>query len=79
MFLSSRLPPILHTSSPLQCSDESVQYSMRSMYRQCPHHCFLFVLGSFSQQFSFVIYGTIGIVLVFYEVMEGSVVVGGVP
>lgn len=74
------MPPILHTSSPLLCSDESVQYSARSMYRQCLHHCFVFVLGSFSQQFFFVIYGTIGIVLDFYEVMEGSVVVvGGVP
>ncbi len=78
MFLSSLWPPILHTSSPLQCSDESVRYSMRSMYRYCQHHCFVFVLGSFSQQFSFVIYGTIWIVLYFYEVMEGSVVVGGV-
>jgi len=78
MFLSSQWPTILHTSSPLQCSDESVQYSVRSMYRHCPHHCFVFVLNSFSQKFYFVIYGTIGIALDFYEVMEGSVVVGGV-
>ena len=49
------------------------------MYRHCPHHCFVFVVGSFSQKFSFVIYGTIEISLDFYEVMEGSVVVGGVP
>ena len=49
------------------------------MYRYCPHHCFVFVLGSFSQQFSFVVYGTIERALDFYEVMEGSVVVGGVP
>ena len=40
------------------------------MYRHCLHHCCVFVLGSFSQKFSFVIYGTIGIVLYFYEVME---------
>ena len=49
------------------------------VYRYCPHHCFVFDLGSFSQQLSFVIYGTIGIAFDFYEVMEGSVVVGGVP
>ena len=70
MFLSSQWPPILHTSSPLQCSDESLQYGVRLMYRHCLHHCFVFVLGSFSQKFSFVIYGTIGIALYFYEVME---------
>ncbi len=52
---------------------------MRLMYRYCPHDYFLFVLGSFSLQFSFVIHGTVGIALDFYEVMEGSVVVGGVP
>ena len=33
----------------------------------------------FSQHFSFAVYGTIEIVLDFYEVMEGSVVIGGVP
>jgi hypothetical protein len=49
------------------------------VYRYCPHHYFVFVLGSFSQQFSLLIYGTIEIALDFYEVMEGSVVVGGVP
>ena len=79
MFSSSRWPPILNTSSTLQCSDESVQYSVRLVYRHCRHHCFVFVIGSFSHQFSFVIYGTIEIALDFYEVIEGSVVVGGVP
>ncbi len=64
------MPPILHTSFPLQCSNESLQYGVRLMYRHCLHHCFFFVLGSFSQKFSFVIYGTIGIALYFYEVTE---------
>ena len=77
MFSSSQWLPIINTSSPSQCSDESVQYSVRLIY-VLSTSLISFLGGPFSQQFSLVIYGTIEVANYFYEVMEGSFVVGGV-